>query len=133
MLHKAAPSCACCTVKPTISIYILNIAFTIPLRHLGIFITTIFMMIPPYHLNKHRYPRKTSIAVSSIITIVVGSKSPVTTPRQNASAAAPTALQLKWQLQQFFNISPIPFLNELRLSKAFDIIVYAADINVCIV
>lgn len=74
--------------------YILNIVFTIPLRHFGTLTTTIFILITPfYHLNKHRYPKSRRNAISITATTAIGRNAPAITPRQKESDARPTAFE----------------------------------------
>ena len=50
--------------------FIFSIARTIPEKNFGIFITTIFITIPPnYHLNKQQYPLTTIRKASKTATI----------------------------------------------------------------
>lgn len=76
--------------------YILNTAFTKPLRHLGTFITTIFIThypFPHHHLNRQKYPNRTSSASSITAIIAIGRNAPAITPRQKARQASPDAFE----------------------------------------
>jgi len=73
--------------------FILNIAFVIPLKHFGIFITTTFITPPPHHLNRQQYPIMTINTASKTATAQRGRTRPASIPTQNVSAASPTALQ----------------------------------------
>lgn len=74
--------------------YILNIALTIPLKHFGTFITTIFIKITPfYHLNKHRYPKHSRKIISITATIAIGRNAPAIIPRQNDRIESPAAFE----------------------------------------
>lgn len=87
--------------------HILKIAFVIPLKNLGIFITTIFIVITSfYHLNKHSQPNNINKIVSITARTATGSRSPDTTPRQKARALSPTAFAQP--LMQKFTIAPHP-------------------------
>lgn len=46
-----------------------------------------------YHLNKHRYPKRISISISTTATTAMGKNAPARTPRQNESDASPTAFE----------------------------------------
>ena len=78
---------------------ILNIAFVIPLKNLGILKITTFMSCSflcetnmYHHLNKHRYPKISSRIVSIIAITAIGKNSPAATPIQKDSALKPAAL-----------------------------------------
>lgn len=77
-----------------------------PLKNLGIFITTIFIATTSYHLNKHSHPKIISKTVSITASTAIGKSSPETTPKQNAKELRPTALA--HPLMQKFTITPHP-------------------------
>jgi len=67
----------------------------IPDKNFGIFITTIFIILPPdnYHLKRHKYAIKTIRSDSTIATMYKGNTRPASIPTQKVSAARPMALQ----------------------------------------
>ena len=69
----------------------LKMNFTIPDKAFGTRLTTIFIVIPPYHLNKHKYPSKTSIISSITAKTCIGHSIPIITPTVKVSIDRPMA------------------------------------------
>ena len=111
-------------------IYILNIAFAIPLKHFGIFITTIFItntaflptnyflrpylwadktILVYYHLNRQKYPKIIRSTVSISARAAIGKNIPAITPKQNASAVKPAAFAQPLKHKLIINTTPESF------------------------
>jgi len=88
----------------------LKIVFTIPLKHLGTFKTTIFIKLTPfYHLNKHRYPKSNRNINSTAATAAIGRNAPVITPAENDRTASPAAFEHPFVQQLSINPTSVCF------------------------